>query len=126
MQECDRFQDETCIIHAYDVTANHIIICACEFVNSSARLLAVRDYLARHGSAVCTHAVSNLRAGFVVDVGFLSEYRATSVPKQKFFVRFFVPRREVAPLSQQGRSTAVQRACDGFTIESAFCMPEYN
>ena len=33
---------------------------------------------------------------------------------------------KVAPLSQQGRGFTVQHACEEITIESAYCVPEYN
>ena len=35
---------------------------------------------------------------------------------------FVVPLEEFAPLSQQGRGFTVQRVCEEFTIESAFCV----
>ena len=47
----------------------------------------------------------------------LSVYRSTSMLTGKFLHGYFVLPPEVASLSQQGRITATQRACEVFSIE---------
>ena len=47
----------------------------------------------------------------------LSVYRSTSMLTGKFLHEYFVPPPEVASLSQQGRISAAQRACEVFSIE---------
>ena len=47
----------------------------------------------------------------------LSVYRSTAMLTGMFLHKHFVPPKEVASLSQQGRTTAAQRACEVFSIE---------
>ena len=57
----------------------------------------------------------------VASVQVLSEIELKS---KRFSNEFAVPRVQVASLSQRGRSTSVERACERFSIESASCVPE--
>ena len=50
-------------------------------------------------------------------------YRSPSLLTGKH--RRFIPTSEVALLLQQGETSAFQRACKKFSIESASCLPKY-